>query len=84
MNANPPCQDGSYDTPPSRSSSRLVRAAWMALGSAAAVLVPLRMIEIAAAHDPNVVLCVAAASDAHPPTFAFSHTPLNQGNLKDE
>lgn len=84
MNPNPPCQDASYDAPPSRSSSRLVRAAWMALGSAATVLVPLRMIEIAVAHHPNVVLCVAAASDAHPPTFAFSHTPLNQGNLKDE
>lgn len=84
MNPNPPCQGGSYDMPPSRSSSRLLRAAWMTLGSAAAVLVPLRMMEIAAAHTPNVVLCVAAASDAHPPTFAFSHTPLNQGNLKDE
>lgn len=84
MNPNPPCQSGSYDTPPNRSSSTLLRAAWMTLGSAAAVLIPLRMIEIAAAHTANVVLCVATTNDAHTPTFAFSHTSLNQGNLKDE
>ncbi len=84
MNPNHPCQRGGYDTPPSRASSRLLRAAWMALGSAAVVLVPLRLIEISVAHHPNVVLCVAAANDAHPPTFAFSHADLNKGNLKDE
>lgn len=84
MNPNPPCQRGGYGTPPSLSSSRLLRAAWVAIVSAAIVLVPLRMIEIAVAHNPNVVLCVATASDAHPPTFAFSHAYLNQGNLKDE
>lgn len=84
MNPNRPCQKGGYGTPPSLSSSKLLRAAWMAIGSAAVMLVPLRMIEIAAAHNPNVVLCVAAASDAHPPTFAFSHADLNKGNLKHE
>lgn len=84
MNPNHPCQSGAYGTPPSLSSSRLLRAAWVAIGGAAVVLVPLRMIEIAVAHNPNVVLCVAAVSDAHPPTFAFSHADLNKGNLKDE
>lgn len=84
MNPNHPCQSGGYGTPPSHSSSRLLRAAWVAIGSAAVVLVPLRMIEIAAAHNPNAVICIAAASDAHPPTFTFSHANLNRGNLKDE
>lgn len=60
MNPNHPCQSGGYGTAPSRSSSRILRAAWVAIGSAAIVLVPLRMIEIAAAHSPNVVLCVVA------------------------
>lgn len=82
MNPNHPCQSGGYDPPPSRSSSRLLRAAWVATGAAAVVLVPLRMIEIAVAHHPNVILCVAAASDADTPTFAFSHVDLNKGNLK--
>lgn len=84
MNPNQPCQSGGYGTPPSLSSSRLLRATWVAIGSAAVVLVPLRMIEIAFAHNPNVALCVASASDARPPTFAFSHADLNKGNLKDE
>lgn len=84
MNPNPPCQKGGYGTPPSLSSSKLLRAAWVAIGSAAVVLVPLRMIEIAVANHPNVVLCVSAASDADTPTFAFSHADLNKGNLKHE
>lgn len=84
MNPNQPCQSGGYGTAPSRSSSRLLRAAWVAITSAAIVLVPLRMIEIAVAHRPNVVFCVAAVSDADTPTFAFSHADLNKGNLKHE
>lgn len=84
MNPNHPCQSGGYGMPPGLSSSRLLRAAWVAIGSAAVVLVPLRMIEIAVAHHPSVVLCIAAASDAHTPTFAFSHADLNKGNLKHE
>lgn len=84
MKPNLPCQSGGYGTPPSRSSSRLLRAAWVAIGSAAVVLVPLRMIEIAVVHHPNVVLSVAPASDADTPTFAFSHADLNKGNLKHE
>ncbi len=84
MNPNHRCQKGGYGTPPSRSSSRLLRAAWVAIGSAAVALVPLRMIEIAVAHHPNAVFCVAAASDADTPTFAFSHADLNKGNLKHE
>lgn len=84
MNPNPPCQSGGYGTSPSRSSSRLLLVAWVAMAGAAVVLVPLRMIEIAVANNPNVVLCVASASDAHPPTFAFSHADLNKGNLKHE
>jgi len=61
-----------------------LRIGWVAIGLGAAVVVPFRLAEIAAAHNPGVILCVATARDASSPTFAFSHANLNQGNLKDE
>ena len=63
---------------------RPLRVGWTAVGLVAAVAVPFRAAEIAAAHHPGAHFCVATASDASTPTFAFSHTNLNQGNLKDE
>lgn len=64
--------------------TRHLRIGWTVVGLAAVVVIPLRVAEIAAAHHPGVVLCVATARDASSPTFAFSHANLNQGNLKDE
>lgn len=64
--------------------TRQLRIGWTAVGLAAVIAVPLRIAEIAAAHNPGARFCVATASDASSPTFAFSHANLNQGNLKDE
>jgi len=61
-----------------------IRIGWMAIGLAAAVAVPFRVAEIAAAHNPGALICVATARDASPPTFAVSHTKMNQGNLIHE
>lgn len=64
--------------------TRPLSIGWIAVGIGAAIVIPIRVAEIAAAHNPGVVLCVATARDASPPTFAFSHVNLNRGNLKDE
>jgi hypothetical protein len=84
MRSNCRRNQASYDHESQPKASTLVRVGWVLVACIAAVVVPLRIAEIAAAHHPGVVLCVATASDASPPTFAFSHASLNQGNLKDE
>lgn len=61
-----------------------LRIGWTAVALAAVIAIPLRVAEIVAAHNPSAFICVSTASDASPPTFAFSHANLNQGNLKDE
>nr|WP_143592046.1 hypothetical protein [Stenotrophomonas maltophilia] len=63
---------------------RPLRIAWTAVCLATVIAVPLRIAEIVAAHNPGAFICVATSTDAFTPTFAFSHTNLNQGNLKDE
>lgn len=61
-----------------------LRIGWTAIALAAVIAVPVRVAEIVAAHNPGAFICVSTASDASPPTFAFSHAFLNKGNLKDE
>ncbi len=58
--------------------------AWMALAIVSAIVVPLRVAEIAAAHQLKRSICVVAANDASLPAIAVSHTNMNTGNLKDE
>ena len=64
--------------------TRSLRIGWTAVCVAAVVVIPIRIAEITAAHNPGASFCVATARDASSPTFAFSHADMSKGNLKDE